>query len=73
MGRTVFLEWSLPSGGPAPTGYLVQVTGTFAGSLPTIGRALSGTVGPGSYTVSVSALNGCGASANTAPQTVVVP
>jgi hypothetical protein len=34
---------------------------------------LSGTVGPGAYTLSVEAVNACGASGSTAAQTVVVP
>ena len=45
----------------------------FVGSFPTATRALSGTVGPGSYTVSVAAVNACGLSGSTAAQTVVVP
>jgi hypothetical protein len=49
------------------------VTGAFAGSFGTPGRTLSGTVGPGTYQLSVAAQNACGASAFTAAQTVVVP
>ena len=49
------------------------VTGAFNGSFATPGRTLSGVVGPGSYTLSVSAANPCGASATTATQTVIVP
>ena len=52
---------------------LLDVTGAFVGGFATTGRALSGTVGPGSYTLSVIAVNPCGASAGSPPQTVVVP
>jgi hypothetical protein len=34
---------------------------------------MSGAVGPGSYTFSVVAINACGASEATAPQTVTIP
>ncbi len=73
VGQTVFVTWSPAAGGPAPTSYLLGVTGAFAGGFATTGRALSGTVGPGSYTLSVIAVNPCGASAASPPQTVVVP
>jgi hypothetical protein len=59
--------------GPAPTSYLLHVTSAFVGDFATTGRSLSGTVGPGAYTLSVEALNACGASDSTVSQTVVVP
>jgi len=73
VGRTVFVDWTPAATGPAPTSYVLTVTGSFVGSFPTATRALSGTVGPGSYTLSVAAVNTCGTSATSAPQTVVVP
>jgi probable HAF family extracellular repeat protein len=73
VGSTVFVDWAPGASGPAPSGYVLQVTGSFVGSIPTSGRAGSGTVGPGSYTVSVVATNACGASAASSAQTVVVP
>ncbi|MDH4065103.1 MAG: Ig-like domain-containing protein [Acidobacteriota bacterium] len=73
VGNTVYVDWAPATGGPAPTSYVVNVTGAWVGSLPTTGRALSGTVAPGSYTLSVVAVNWCGASAGSPPQTVVVP
>jgi extracellular elastinolytic metalloproteinase len=73
IGRTVFVIWDPPAAGPAPTAYLLNVTGTFTGSLPTTARALSGTVGPGVYHLSVVATNACGASAATPAQTITVP
>lgn len=72
-GRTVFVTWAPAAVGPAPTGYVLQVTGAFVGGFATPGRALSGTVGPGTYTFRVVAANPCGASAVTPPQTLEVP
>jgi hypothetical protein len=43
------------------------------GSFPVTARTLSGTVGPGSYTISVSSRNSCGTSAPSASHTVVIP
>ncbi len=73
IGRTVFVTWAPGTTGAAPTGYLLNVTGSFVGAFATNERALSGAVGPGSYTLSVRAVNPCGASAASPPQTVVVP
>lgn len=73
VGHTVFVDWAAAATGPAPTAYRLDVTGTFTGSFTTTARALSGVVGPGTYMLSVVALNACGASAASAPQVVVVP
>ena len=73
VGQTVFIDWAPAASGPAPTSYVLNVTGSFVGGFSTTGRALSGTVGPGSYTVSIVAVNVCGVSAGSPPQTVVVP
>ena len=59
--------------GRAPTSFVLNVTGAFGGSFGTVGRGLSGVVGPGTYHLSVAATNACGSSAVTATQTVVVP
>ena len=72
-GSTISLAWSPPASGPTPTGYTVNVTGSFVASIPTTTLSLSGMVGPGSYTLSVVANHPCGASAPTAPQTVTIP
>ena len=72
-GNTVSVAWNLPPTGPAPTGYALLVTGAFDGTIPLVTRGIAGTVGPGSYTLSVSASNPCGSSAFTPTQTVVVP
>jgi hypothetical protein len=72
-GSTITVAWNPPASGAAVASYTLQVTGTFVGSFPTTGRTLSGSVAPGSYTLSVSAANACGTSAATAPVTVTVP
>ena len=73
MGNTIYIDWAPAASGPAPTGYVLNVTGSFVGAFTTSGRAMSGTAGPGSYTLTVAATNACGASAASSPQTVVLP
>jgi hypothetical protein len=73
IGRTVFVLWDPPTSGPAPTDYILNVTGSFIGSFATPGRGMSGSVGPGSYGLNVQSRNACGTSSATAVQTVVVP
>lgn len=73
VGGTIFLVWDPAPTGPAPTSYIVNVGGSFFGSIPTAARKLSGAPGPGSYNLSVTAINPCGASTPTATQTVVLP
>ena len=65
--------WDPATSGSAPTSYVLNVTGAFAGTFGTPGRTLSGTVGSGSYQLNVSAVNACGTSAATSSQTVVIP
>jgi probable HAF family extracellular repeat protein len=72
MGRTIFVMWDPPTTGPAATEYELIVDGTFAGRFRTPGRALSGTVGPGTYHLSVMADNACGSSQATPAQTVSI-
>ena len=73
LGNTIHVVWQPAATGSAPTSYVLIVTGSFNSTLGTPGRTLSGTVGPGSYTLSVAAANACGMSAATSVQTVVVP
>lgn len=74
QGSLLNLSWTPAAAGAAPTSYTLDVSG--AVNL-TVGvgaaRSISGNVGPGSYTVRVSASNACGTSAYTTPQTVTVP
>jgi hypothetical protein len=72
-GSTVLVQWQPPLTGGAAASYILHVTGAYVGSFPTVGLGLSGTVAPGSYIVSVQALNACGAGAATLPLTVTVP
>jgi len=73
IGSTVYVLWDAPTSGVAPTGYVLNVTGAFAGSFPTTGRSMSGVVGPGTYNLSVVATNPCGSSAASPVQVVTVP
>jgi hypothetical protein len=67
------ISWNPPVSGSALTNYIVQASGAFTGSIPTFTRSLSGTVGPGTYSLSVAAANACGMSAFTNVVTVTVP
>ncbi len=72
-GNRITASWQLPAGGPAPTAYGLMVSGAFAGELELTQRTIVGTVGPGTYTLSVRAGNACGGGPATAPQTVTLP
>jgi len=72
LDGTVHLGWEPGSSGPAPTAFVVVATGGWLGSFVTTARQVAGAVGPGSYTLSLIAVNPCGASAASAPVTVVV-
>jgi hypothetical protein len=73
LGNTIFVIWDPATSGPAPTGYVLHVTGAFVDSFPTIGRALSAVAAPGTYNLSVVATNRCGTSTPTPVQTVAIP
>ena len=73
VGSIVFVVWDTPASGPAPTRYVLDVTGALVDSFSTTSLTLSGRVGPGSYGVSVYAVNACGSSSPTAVQTITVP
>lgn len=72
-GRLLSVGWSPPETGAAVTSYVLLVSGAFNGAVPWPTRAISASVPPGAYTFRVRAVNPCGASAPTAPVTVVVP
>ena len=72
-GVTLFLAWDTAASGPAPTGYVINVTGAFVGAVPTGLRAISAPVPAGTYNFSVVATNACGSSSPTSVQTVTIP
>ena len=73
-GNVVNLLWDPPATGPAATAYVLNVTGSFTGTVAVgASRNPSGAVPPGTYSVSITALNACGASAPTSVRTVVIP
>jgi Tol biopolymer transport system component len=72
VGRALFLSWAPADSGAAPTSYVLNVTGTFTGTLPIGGRFHNGIVVPGTYSFTVAATNPCGTSAPSATQTVIV-
>ncbi|MGE0461861.1 MAG: CHRD domain-containing protein [Vicinamibacterales bacterium] len=71
-GRLV-LSWDPAGTGAAPTGFIVNSTGAYVGSVPLASRGIAAAVPPGSYTLGVAAANPCGASAVSAARTVTVP
>jgi hypothetical protein len=71
-GSTVTAAWDPPAAGPAPTGYVLYLSGALLGEFPTTGRALSGIVGPGTYQLSARATNPCGSSPATPNYEIVV-
>jgi len=72
-GSTLSVSWLPPAQGPALTGYEVRVSGTYVGSFATTERAIGGSVPPGTYGISVSAINPCGSGAATPALTASVP
>jgi len=72
-GSLLTLTWNPPVAGAAVTHYVIHASGTFAGSVPTFTRSLTGSVGPGTYSLSVVAANPCGTSAPSDVVTVNVP
>lgn len=69
-GRAVALEWQASVSGPAVVSYNVIVSGTYNMKFPWTSRVLRSPVPPGRYTISVQAVNACGASAATPAQTL---
>lgn len=71
-GNALFLNWQSGTSGPAATSYILNVTGAFTGNLPITGRTLSVGAPRGTYTFAIRAVNACGTSGATAPQTVTI-
>ena len=72
-GARVFVYWQPATSGPAPTDYVLNVSGSFTAAIPTPERTLNGTVGPGTYHLSVAGRNACGLGSPTNVQPVTVP
>ena len=72
-GHAYYLAWTPPATGPAVESYAVQVSGAFTGTLSSMTRFLSGSAGPGTYTISVAGVNACGVGTFTAPLTIAIP
>lgn len=73
VGTTLFVRWETPASGPAPASYRLNVSGSVNISVPTTARFLSGAAGPGTYGLSVAAVNPCGIGPATPVQSVVIP
>jgi hypothetical protein len=72
-GNLLTVIWGPPTSGNAPTHFMLNVSGSVNASVPFTTRGISVPVPPGSYTFSVAAVNACGSSAPTAPDTVTIP
>lgn len=73
VGNRVTVLWDPAASGPAPTSFVLGVTGSFVGNLALPGRSISANAPPGTYNFTVRAVNACGASAPTTEQTVTIP
>ena len=72
-GGTLFLLWEPPVSGPAPSGYVLQVTGSYVGSLPLSSRSFAIAAPPGTFTLAVAATNACGTGVATTPKSLSFP
>jgi len=72
IGNTISLAWDPPESGAAPSSYELSVAGSFVGVIPVTGRSISGSVAPGTYSLALRSVNGCGKSAPVST-VVVVP
>ena len=73
VGSRAFVIWEPPAAGPAPTGYTLNVSGSFVGSFPVPGRAISSPIGPGTYNICVLGTNTCGTGAAAPTVVLTVP
>src|SRR6185503_8834854 len=71
--RVVSVSWQPPAGGPAATRYVLSVGGAASASFSTTSLSLSATAPPGTYMLSVRAVNACGESPASTSQTISVP
>lgn len=72
QGAQLTVNWDPPSAGAAVSSYVLNVSGAVNLSLPMPGRTISGVVSPGTYQLSVQAVNPCGAGPASAVQSVTV-
>ena len=72
-GADLIIDVELPAGGAASSNFVLNVTGAFNGSVPFTVRRLTAPVPPGSYTISVAAVNACGTGPASTPVTVTIP
>jgi len=70
-GRRVTVLWEY-GGGPAPSDYLVTASGIGSGTTGGM-RRVSGDLGPGTYDITVQAVNACGTSVPATTYSIVVP
>ena len=73
VGNTIFVTWDPAASGPAPTGFVLNVSGSFVGSFGTAGREIERRRRPWLLHHHVFAANPCGNGPATAPITVTVP
>jgi hypothetical protein len=73
VGNQVVMSWDPPAGGTPATQYHLTVTGAYNGVFPILGRGFAAAAPPGTYVLSVRAVNACGSGPSTAFQTVVIP
>jgi YVTN family beta-propeller protein len=73
QGSQLTASWDPPRAGSAVNGYLLIVTGAMNLTLPLSDRSVSGGVPPGTYQLSVRAVNPCGAGPGTPVQQATVP
>jgi YVTN family beta-propeller protein len=72
-GSQLSVSWDPPASGPAVASYILNVRGALTLSLPMATRSIGGAVSPGTYNLSVLAVNACGSGPETTPQSVTVP
>lgn len=73
IGHLVTVTWNLPPSGPAPSGFLLSVSGAYVGTFPVGTRSLSAVAGPGTYDLTIASNNPCGTSPPSAAVSVTVP
>lgn len=72
-GSLLQLFWDPADSGPAPTDFVLTVTGAINAAVPLSARTIAASVPPGTYNLSLQARNTCGSSAATPVQTVTAP